>query len=344
MLPLLALTMGDPAGTGPELIMKALAMREVTDVCRPVVVGDAGVMRAAGEIVGSRLRIHVVDSVAGAGAGVTPPEVIPVLDLGGVDPAQFTRGAVSAHAGGAAYAFIKRAVELTLAGEAHAVVTSAINKAALHAAGHCYAGHTELLAGLCGKPPVTMMLVADNLRVCHVSTHVPLRVAIERARPERIVQVIRLACAGVQELGIADPHIAVAGLNPHAGEDGLFGDEEITYIAPAVEQARALGIRASGPYAGDTLFFRALQGEFDCAIAMYHDQGHVAAKMLGIWRGVNVTLGLPIIRTSVEHGTDFANSGTGRGDPRSLVAALQLAARMAANRLRANGSAVKTIS
>jgi 4-hydroxythreonine-4-phosphate dehydrogenase len=170
---------------------------------------------------------------------------------------------------------------------------------------------------------------------------VSLKEAIERVKPERIVSVIKIARAGVQELGIADPHIAVAGVNPHAGEGGIFGDEEIRFIAPAIEQARALGFKVSGPYAGDTVFFRTMQGQFDCAIAMYHDQGHVAAKMLGIWLGVNVTLGLPIIRTSVEHGTDFDNAGTGRGDPRSLVAALKLAATIAGNRLRATGSAVR---
>ncbi len=329
--------MGDPAGTGPELIMKAFVLPEVRAVCRPVVIGDAGVMRAAARIVKSTAPVRVITAPSEAGADGT----VNVIDLGNVDPAKFQRGQVSAHAGGAAYDFIERAVELTLAGETHAVVTSALNKAALHAAGHHYDGHTELLAGLCGRPEVTMMLVADKLRICHVSTHVSLKEAIERARPERIVAVIKLARAGVQELGIADPHLAVAGLNPHAGEGGIFGDEEIEHIAPAIEQARALGFKVSGPYAGDTVFFRTLQGEFDCAIAMYHDQGHVAAKMLGIWLGVNVTLGLPIIRTSVEHGTDFANAGTGRGDPRSLVAALKLAATMAANRLRATGSAVR---
>lgn len=335
--PILAVTMGDPAGTGPELIMKAFVSPEVRAACRPVVVGDAGVMRAAAEMVKSPAKVRVVASPADADGADT----VDVIDLATVDPAKFRRGQVSAHAGDAAYRFITRAVELTLAGETHAVVTSAINKAALHAAGHHYDGHTGLLAELCGRPKVTMMLVADKLCVCHVSTHVPLKEAIERARPERIVAVIRLAHAGVRELGIAEPHIAVAGLNPHAGEGGLFGDEEIRHITPAIEQARAQGFKVSGPYAGDTVFFRTMQGEFDCAIAMYHDQGHVAAKMLGIWLGVNVTLGLPIIRTSVEHGTDFANAGTGRGDPRSLVAALKLAATMAASRLRATGSAVR---
>jgi 4-hydroxythreonine-4-phosphate dehydrogenase len=210
-------------------------------------------------------------------------------------------------------------------------VTSAINKAALNLAGHHFDGHTGLLASLCGAPGATMMLVADKLRVSHVSTHVSLRQAIDRVRPERILKVLQLTHDAVRRLGIEKPKLAVAGLNPHAGEGGLFGDEEEKFIAPAITQARALGLDASGPHPGDTVFFRTLQGEFDGAVAMYHDQGHVAAKMLGIWRGVNVTLGLPIIRTSVEHGTDFANAGTGRGDPRSLIEALKLAATLARN-------------
>lgn len=335
--PTLAVTMGDPAGTGPELIMKALVLPEVRDVCRPVVVGDAGVLRAAAKIVHSTARVRAIADPCEAEA----PDAVDVMDLGNVDLTRLRRGEISASAGQAAFDCIRHSVELTLAGRAHAVVTSALNKAALHAAGHAFDGHTELLSELCGRPRVTMMLVADRLRVCHVSTHVALREAINRVRAERILEVIGLAMAGVKELGIADPHVAVAGLNPHAGEGGLFGDEEINHIMPAVAEARARGWRVSGPHAGDTVFFRTLQGEFDCALAMYHDQGHVAAKMLGIWLGVNVTLGLPIIRTSVEHGTDFANAGTGRGDPRSLVAALKLAATMAGNRLAANGSAVR---
>ena len=337
--PILAVTMGDPCGTGPELIIKAFRSPEVHAVCRPVVVGDAAVLRAAAEIVGGSSVVRVIATPEDVGDA----DVVSVIDLKNVDSSRFVRGQESAVGGAAAYDFIKRGVELTLAGRSHAIVTSALNKAALHAAGYHYDGHTELLAELCGNPPVTMMLVADKLRVCHVSTHVSLREAIERVKPERILSVIRLARAGVQELGIAEPHIAVAGLNPHAGEGGLFGDEEIRFIAPAIEQANTLGFRVSGPYAGDTVFFRTLQGQFDCGIAMYHDQGHVAAKMLGIWLGVNVTLGLPIIRTSVEHGTDFSNAGTGKGDPRSLIAALKLAATMAANRLHATGSAVKAV-
>ncbi len=329
--------MGDPAGTGPELITKAFLLPEVRAVCRPVVIGDSAVLRAAAVFTNTGAKFRTIENPAAAGddAGT-----IDVVDLANANAVGLVRGKVSPQAGQAAYEYIRRAVKFTQAGASHAVVTSAINKAALHAAGHLYDGHTELLADLCGKPKVTMMLVADKLRICHVSTHVSLKDAIERVRPERILTVIKIARAGVQELGIADPHIAVAGLNPHAGEGGIFGDEEIKYITPAIEQARALGFRVSGPFAGDTIFFRTMQGQFDCAVAMYHDQGHIAAKMLGIWLGVNVTLGLPIIRTSVEHGTDFDNAGTGRGDPRSLVQALKLAAVMATNRLGGTGSAI----
>ncbi len=328
--PILAVTLGDAAGTGPELITKGFRDPEVRAVCRPIVIGDAGVMRAALAITKVPSQVRVISRPAEAG---DDPDVIDVIDLANLEAATLVRSRVDASTGRAAYEAIKRAVELTLAGETAAVVTSALNKAALHAAGYHYDGHTELLAELCGKPKVTMMLVAGKLRICHVSTHVALSEAIARVKPERILQVVQLAHDGVRQLGIEQPHIAIAGLNPHAGEGGLFGDEEIKFITPAIEEAKRRGFRVSGPYAGDTVFFRTLQGEFDCAIAMYHDQGHVAAKMLGIWQGVNVTLGLPIIRTSVEHGTDFANAGKGTGDPRSLVQALKLAATMAARRL-----------
>jgi 4-hydroxythreonine-4-phosphate dehydrogenase len=337
--PVLAVTLGDPAGTGPELLARALADPGVRAVCRPVVVGDAGVLRAAAGIVGASLPVVPVGRLApaeGAGDGV-----IEVLDLANVDLGRLVRGRVSPACGQAAFEAIGRAVECVLEGQAHAVVTSALNKAALHAAGHRHAGHTELLAELCGAPDVTMMLVADRLRVCHVSTHVSLRDAIDRVRPERILRVLALAREGVRELGIPEPHLAVAGLNPHAGEGGLFGDEEIRHITPAIEEARTRGFRVSGPHAGDTVFARTADGQFDCALAMYHDQGHIAAKMLGIWRGVNVTLGLPLIRTSVEHGTDFENAGTGRGDPRSLIQALLLAAATARHRLQTTGSALR---
>ena len=324
--PILAVTLGDAAGSGPELITKAFADPQVRAVCRPLVVGDAATLRAALAI--TRVAA-TVRPIARAAEVADDPSIIDVIDLANLDATALVRGQISATTGRAAYESIKRAVELTLAGETQAVVTSAINKAALHAAGFHYDGHTELLAELCGQPKVTMMLVAGKLRICHVSTHVSLATAITRARPDRILEVVQLAHDGMRRLGIERPHLAVAGLNPHAGEGGLFGTEEIAFITPAVQEANRRGFHVSGPLAGDTIFFRTLQGEFDCAIAMYHDQGHVAAKMLGIWQGVNVTLGLPIIRTSVEHGTDFAHAGQGTGDPRSLVQALTLAAVMA---------------
>lgn len=326
--PILAITMGDPTGTGPELLAKALPDAALRRICRPLVIGDASVMRDAVRIVGGKAEVRPVRSPSDM---ANDPGTIDVLDLANSPVTNLQRAKVSRAGGQAAYEYIKRAVELTLSGQTQAVVTSAINKQALHEAGHLYDGHTELLADLCGKPKVTMMLVAGKLRVCHVSTHVSLQEAIRRVTVERILAVVALARDGVRRLGVAEPHIALAGVNPHAGENGLFGDEEIRVVAPAAEEARRRGFKVTGPYAGDTVFFRTLQGEFDCAIAMYHDQGHVAAKMLGIWQGVNVTLGLPIVRTSVEHGTDFANAGTGRGDPRSLVEAIKLGATMGAN-------------
>lgn len=326
--PLIAVTLGDPSGTGPELILQAAARPEVRALGPLLIVGDAATLDAAQKFTGTTHRVVPVARAAEA-PGVFAAGGLPVLDLANVDRAKFSVGRVDPMCGHAAYEAIKRATELALAREVGAIVTSAINKAALNAAGHHFDGHTGLLAHLCGAPGATMMLVADQLRVTHVSTHVSLRQAIDRVRPERILKVIALTDAAVRRLGIEKPRIAIAGLNPHAGEGGLFGDEEQLYIAPAIAQARAAGFNVEGPFAGDTIFFRVLQGEFDAGVAMYHDQGHVAAKMLGIWRGVNVTLGLPIVRTSVEHGTDFANAGTGRGDPRSLIEALKLAATMA---------------
>jgi 4-phospho-D-threonate 3-dehydrogenase / 4-phospho-D-erythronate 3-dehydrogenase len=328
-LPLLAITMGDPAGTGPEIITKALASREIESLCRAIVVGDAATLRRACEFTGARLNVVAIERVEEAEFTAGS---LTVLDLKNVDLAAVPLGKVSAPAGRAAFEYVKTATELALQKRVAGIVTSAINKAALNLAGFHYDGHTGLLAELCKSPGATMMLAADKLRVSHVSTHVSLRAAIDRVRPERIVKVVQLTHQAMLQLGIQRPKIAVAGLNPHAGEGGLFGDEEARYIAPAIAEAQALGIAASGPYPGDTVFFRTLQGDFDAAVAMYHDQGHVAAKMLGIWRGVNVTLGLPIIRTSVEHGTNFDMAGTGKSDPRSLIEALKLAAALAAGR------------
>lgn len=323
--PLLAITMGDPAGVGPEVIAKALDRSEAWEVCRPLVVGDARWMEKASRIVGSSLPVRALEALAEDARG----ETLDVLDLANVDADRLARGQVSAEAGQAAYEYIQRAVHLALTGEAAGVVTAPINKEALHAAGLGYAGHTEILADMCRAKGVAMMLVADRLRVSHVSTHVSLRGAVERVTVERILRVSHLTHQALVRLGLATPRIAVAGLNPHAGEGGLFGDEEQEIIAPAVEAAQAEGIDAIGPLPPDSVFLRASQGEFDAVIAMYHDQGHIPIKLLGFYEGVNVTLGLPIIRTSVDHGTAFDIVGTGCADERSLVAAIRLAAQMA---------------
>ncbi len=316
--------MGDPAGVGPEVIAKALDRSEVWDVCQPVVVGDAHWMEQATRIVGSSRPVRALQTPA----EIESSESLGVLDLANVDVGRLVRGQVSSEAGQAARDYIQLAVQLALEGEVAAVVTAPINKEALHAAGVPYAGHTEMLAALCGAADVAMMLVSGKLRVSHVSTHVSLRQAVERVSVERITRVLGLTHDALRCMGLVAPRIAVAGLNPHAGEGGLFGNEEAEIIGPAVEAARAQSMDVTGPYPPDSVFLRASQGEFDVVIAMYHDQGHIPIKLLGFYEGVNVTLGLPIIRTSVDHGTAFDIVGTGRADERSLVAALRLAAQM----------------
>lgn len=323
--PVLAITMGDPAGVGPEVIAKALDNPEVWQICRPLVVGDAQWMEHAARIVGSRRPVRALQSPV----ALESSQSLPVLDLANVDAGHPLRGQVSAEAGKAASEYIQRAVQLALGGEVAAVVTAPINKEALHAAGVPYAGHTEMLAALCDAQGVAMMLVSGKLRVSHISTHVSLHQAVERVNRERISRVVSLTHDALMRMGLETPRIAVAGLNPHAGEGGLFGNEEAEIIRPAVEAARTQTIDVTGPYPPDSIFLRASQGEFDAVIAMYHDQGHIPIKLLGFYEGVNVTLGLPIIRTSVDHGTAFDIVGTGRADERSLVAALRLAAQMA---------------
>jgi 4-hydroxythreonine-4-phosphate dehydrogenase len=332
--PLLAITMGDASGSGPEIIAKALAEPGIRAESRVVVIGDASTMREAMAITGAPGEIRGINEIS---AAAFQPGVIEVLDLHNVDVGCLVRGRVDPMAGKAAYEYIKLATELALAGRCDAVVTSAINKEALNKAGYHYDGHTQLLAELCGNPEVAMMLVADKLRVSHVTTHVSLRRAIDLVRPERILTVLSLTNEAVRQMGIERPRIAVSGLNPHAGDGGLFGDEEERLILPAVYKAQSLGMRVTGPLPPDSVFFRASEGQFDAAVAMYHDQGHIALKMLGITQGVNVTLGLPIIRTSVDHGTNFGKAGKGTADPTSLMKAIMLAGLMFRHRRRASG-------
>lgn len=337
MRPLLAITLGDPAGVGPEIIVKALAHTELFERCRPLVIGDPRVLaRAAGWVGAPPPRFdpirHPSESEYQAGT-------IPILDLANADPSQIEPRRLSALAGRAAVESVCAACDLALAGEVDAVVTPPLNKEAMHLAGYAYAGHTELLAERTHAPRVSMLLTSPQLRVVHVSTHVSLAEAIRRVTVERVEEVIDLAHASCQALGIAEPRIAVSGLNPHASEGGLFGDEEARCVIPAVLRARARGLRVTDPLPPDTVFLRAVRGEFDIVVAMYHDQGHIPMKLLAFEDGVNVSIGLPIIRTSVDHGTAFDIAGTGRASERSLLAAIDVAVRMVMARRSAPGSA-----
>lgn len=324
--PIIAITMGDPAGIGPEIIMRSLAHGEAYARCRPLVVGNAARLRQAGAIVGSTLDLRPVSRPAEARF---QPGTVDVLNLD-VVPADLPFGQVSAQAGEAAYRFIERACALVVAGEADAICTAPISKEALHAAGHRYPGHTELLAHLTGTPEVSMMLTAPKLRVIHVTTHIGLLDAITRIEPGLVERTIARGHATLAKAGIANPKIGVCAINPHAGENGLFGyGEEEKKIVPAIRACQDKGWAVEGPLPADTLFFRAGRGDFDLVVAMYHDQGHGPIKVLGIEAGVNITVGLPVVRTSVDHGTAFDIAGTGVADERSLLEALRQAVDLA---------------
>jgi len=318
--------MGDATGAGPEIIVKALADKAVYDVCRPLVIGDAGIMERAARIVGGGCRIR---PVAAVGEAEYACGTLDVLDLKNL-PADLPFATVDARAGKAAFEYVAKGVELATKGEIDAICTGPLHKEALTAAGYHYPGHTEILADLSKTKDYSMMLTGGPLRVIHVTTHVSLRRACDLVKKERVLKVIELADKAMKQLGFAAPRIAVAGLNPHSGEGGLFGDEEIREIIPAVEEAKRLGYDVTGPVPPDTVFYRAaIKDHFDIVVVMYHDQGHIPLKVLGFETGVNVTVGLPFIRTSVDHGTVFGKAGKGTADPRSMSEALYLAARMA---------------
>ena len=341
--PVLGITMGDPAGIGPEITAKALAEPEVREKARPLVIGDARVMASAARVAHVKQEVRALARVSEA---TFAPDRIEVLDLANADPADFAIGRVSAVCGRAAYEYIERGVRLAQEGAIAAIVTAPVNKEALAAAGVRHSGHTEILAELTGTKAYAMLLMGKELRVIHVTTHVALRRVPDLVTRERVARTIRLGDGAMRDLGIARPRIAVCGLNPHAGENGLFGDEEQVAIGPAIADARAEGIDATGPYPADTLMSRAAGGEFDCVVAMFHDQGHTPVKALGFrydeakkaWTGlsgVNVTVGLPILRVSVDHGTAFDRAGTGTANPESMVEAILVAAEMARSRERA---------
>ena len=322
--PLIAVTMGDPAGIGPEIVARAFA-EEGRDR-RAIVVGDPAILERAIRLLDVPL---VVNEISEPEEAAFEPGAVDVLAVGELSE-DLPFGVLDARAGDAAFRYLEKATELASAGRVGAIATAPLNKEAMHLAGHRYPGHTEILARLTGTEDYAMMLVTDELKVIHVSTHVSLREAIERVQPERELAVIRLAHASMRRLGVENPKVAVAGLNPHAGENGLFGTEDAERIAPAIEEARAQGIEASGPHPPDTVLMRARRGAFDIVVVQYHDQGHIPVKLMGFDTGVNVTVGLPFFRTSVDHGTAFDIAGTGEADHASMRAAIDLARTLAA--------------
>jgi 4-hydroxythreonine-4-phosphate dehydrogenase len=327
--PIIAITMGDAAGVGPEIVVKSLATRDLYERCRPLVIGDINRLREACDIIGSSLNFRAIEDVRSANFAYG---VVECIDLGLI-PKDQPFGKLSPLCGHAAYCYIERAVELAVKQEIDAICTAPINKEALHAGGHIFPGHTELLAQLTGTPEVSMMLVAPNLRVIHVTTHIGLLDAINRIEPGLVGRTIDRGYETLVRAGIKNPRIGVCGINPHAGENGLFGyGEEEKKIIPAVESQRNLGRLVEGPLPADTLFFRAARGDFDLVVAMYHDQGHGPVKVMGLEAGVNVTVGLPVIRTSVDHGTAFDIAGTGVADERSMLEALRQAIALATRR------------
>lgn len=355
--PIIGITMGDPFGNGPEITVRALADREIYERCNPIVIGDTSSMeyalKVAKKVSGVELKLHVVEKVEDA---VFEYGTIDLLNLGQVPagaipdsseeekPRPFGVGACSI-GGEASFQYVKKVIELAMNQEIDATVTNALSKEAINMAGHHYSGHTEIYAEFTGTDKYTMMLAHNGLRVVHVSTHVSLREACDRVKKDRVLECIRIADAGCKALGIEKPKIGVAGLNPHCGENGMFGWEEIEEIQPAIDQALAEGINIpeKKPTPPDTVFSKALGGWYDIVVVMYHDQGHIPLKVKGFvynkekghWdavAGINVTLGLPIIRASVDHGTGFGHAGSGMANELSLVNAMDYAITLANHR------------
>ncbi|MFJ5386199.1 D-threonate 4-phosphate dehydrogenase [Pectobacterium sp. 21LCBS03] len=326
MSKIIAVTMGDPAGIGPEIIIKSLAEGELSSASA-VVVGCVQTMRRilALNIVPA-VELKIIDKPADA---VFAPGVINMIDEPLEDPQALKPGVVQAQAGDLAYRCIKKATELAMAGEVHAIATAPLNKEALHSAGHLYPGHTELLAKLTNSRDYAMVLYTDKLKVIHVSTHIALRKFLDTLNRDRVETVIDMADVFLKRVGFTHPRIAVAGVNPHAGENGLFGDEEIKIVSPSVEAMKAKGIDVYGPCPPDTVYLQAYEGQYDMVVAMYHDQGHIPLKLLGFYDGVNITAGLPFIRTSADHGTAFDIAWTGKAKSESMAISIQLAMQLA---------------
>ncbi|MBR2432567.1 MAG: 4-hydroxythreonine-4-phosphate dehydrogenase PdxA [Clostridia bacterium] len=338
-LPILAITLGDPCGSGPEITAKALSHKSIYEICRPLVIGDACVMRQAIRYVGLENDIKV-NSVHSTEDATFCHGTIDVYEVGAVtDVSRLKLGTVNEIGGEAAFEYVRCAIELAMSGKVQGTVTNAISKEAINLAGHHFSGHTEIYSHFTGTKKYCMMLAHNDFRVTHVSTHVSLREACDRCKKERIFEVIQLSYKACRDLGINTPKIAVAGLNPHCGENGMFGKEEIEEISPAIEAAREKGMDVIGPCPPDTVFSQAIGGWYDIVVCMYHDQGHIPTKVQGFvydrgnrrWNavaGVNITLGLPIVRTSVDHGTAFDHAGKGDANELSLINAIEYGAKL----------------
>jgi 4-hydroxythreonine-4-phosphate dehydrogenase len=340
--PLIGISVGDPAGIGPEITAKTLALAEIYEICRPLAVAERGIMQEAVRFCGLDLQVRAVS---------TPEEGrytlggIDVLDLKNIEAAKLVHKAVSPECGRASFEYVQKVIELALAGRIDATVTGPINKESINKAGFRYAGHTEIYADLTKTRNYAMMLAHEAFRVIHVSTHVSLREACDRVKKERVYEVIKLGHDTVRRLGVEQPRIAVAGLNPHSSESGLFGREELEEIEPAVRRAAGEGLQVEGPIPPDTVFSKMRGGLYDLVVVMYHDQGHIPVKLIGFqyddrtksWdavSGVNITCGLPIVRVSVDHGVAFGKAGEGRANPESMIEAVRIAAKLASSRAK----------
>jgi 4-hydroxythreonine-4-phosphate dehydrogenase len=337
--PIIGITMGDPASIGPEIAVKALLTKEVLAICNPVIIGDAAVFRDIVSRLGLNAKIRAIKSIKDAKYIYGEPDV---YDLQNVVMDKLHFGEISAMAGNASFEAVKKVIELALAGEVDATVTGPINKKSVNEAGHHFAGHTEIYAHFTHTKKYAMLLVEDNMKVIHVSTHVSLRQACDLVKKDRIIEVIELLHNGLIQLGERNLKIGVAGLNPHAGDSGLFGTEDDQEILPAVLEAKEVGYDVEGPVPADTLFAKAATGQYGGIVAMYHDQGHIPFKLTGFkWnaekkqmdsvKGVNITMGLPIIRTSVDHGTAFEIAGKGIASSDAMILAIKAAVQLSKN-------------
>ena len=334
--PLIAISAGDPAGIGPEICVRALVDNSIYDICKPIVICDPGIMKMAVDLCEAKLKIHEIEHPS---EGLFQPGSIDVLKIENIKIEEFSYGKVSSMCGQASFEYVEKAIQLALAKEVDATVTGPINKESLRSAGIKFPGHTEIFAHFTKTKNFAMMLADNDFRVIHVSTHVSMLEAINLIRKERVLNVIELADDALKSMGIEVPRIAVNGINPHAGENGLFGTEEPKHIIPAIEEAQYKGFHVDGPHPPDTIFPKMKGGQYDIVVCMYHDQGHIPTKLTGfkynhkekIWEGmsgVNITLGLPIIRVSVDHGTAFDRAGKAMANPESMTQAIHYASKL----------------